>query len=84
MPRTTPTTSLATVSRLALRAAPVFTAVIVLSLAAASCAADEPLPVAPLPAAEQPSETVDSADLGRDRRRRRRSRSCANNNVCGR
>ena len=58
MPRTTPTTSLATVNRLARRAATVCTAVIVLSLAAASCATDEPLPVAPLPAAEQPSEAV--------------------------
>ena len=60
MPQTTPTTSLATVSRLARRAATVCIAVIVLSLAAASCATDEPLPAAPPPAAEEPSETVAS------------------------
>ena len=62
MPQTTPTTSLATVSKLARRVAIVCTAVIVLSLAAASCATDEPLPIASLPAAEQPSETVADDD----------------------
>ena len=69
MPQTTPTTSLTTVSRLARRVATAFTAAIVLSLAAAGCATDEPLPVAPPQAAEETAETVvsdDSAELVAD------------------
>ena len=62
MPQMIPTTSLTTVSRLARRAATAFIAAIALSLAAAGCATDEPLPAAPPPAAEQPSETVVSDD----------------------
>ena len=62
MPQTIPTTSLTTVSRLARRSATAFIAAIALSLAAAGCATDEPLPAAPPPAVEQPAETVVSDD----------------------
>ena len=74
MPQTATTTSLATVRSIARRAATTCIAVVVLSLAAAGCATDEPAPA--LPAAEQPSETrpdgvvsddsVEAADDGLD------------------